>query len=367
MPMQINNADEYNKVISVSWYTPPADQQNITYPSALPFSQMYPLVCIDIRNFLNQIYLFSDDHFRNTAVIDKTLKESLDGLLVDKVARTLVERLSSQYPGQIVQILTNLDHFEQACADLEGLLVEARSSSSAAGPITLKATAEFKEAKKRAEKRIFELVKSKIDDLTKLADYEWTTTHVPDEVSDYMQELTRYLSNIMSEVLLGLPHEMQNLIYFEALAHIRDALLRLPLEPHVDRISSEATTAYTMDVAHLVQFVESLPDQKHAEVLLSELGELRQTTDLMGLAAQGQGEEFFDSSKSAQRFGKVDKIKGAELLEKVEPVGRQSTSLRPPARNTLGSEENTAQLRKAGSAMLGDFRDRFGGFRREKS
>lgn len=118
MPMPINNSDEYTKVISVSWYTPPPGQESaeeMTYPCVLPFSQMYPLVCIDIRNFLNQIYLFSDDHFRHTTVIDKTLKESLDELLVDKVCRSLVERLSSQYPGQIVQILTNLDHFEQVC------------------------------------------------------------------------------------------------------------------------------------------------------------------------------------------------------------------------------------------------------------
>lgn len=35
---------------------------------------MYPLCCIDIRNFLNQFYFFSDDHFRHLKVIDDTLK-----------------------------------------------------------------------------------------------------------------------------------------------------------------------------------------------------------------------------------------------------------------------------------------------------
>lgn len=35
---------------------------------------MYPLCCIDIRNFLNQIYLFSDDHFQSSSVIDETLR-----------------------------------------------------------------------------------------------------------------------------------------------------------------------------------------------------------------------------------------------------------------------------------------------------
>lgn len=99
--------------------------------------------------------------------------QSIDELLCQKVCRSLVDRLSSQYPGQIVQILTNVDHFENACHELQELLVEARSSSSAAGPIVLQATGEFASAKKSAEKRIFELVNSKIDDLIGTAEYDW--------------------------------------------------------------------------------------------------------------------------------------------------------------------------------------------------
>ncbi|KAI5365063.1 Putative exocyst complex component EXOC6/Sec15, EXOC6/PINT-1/Sec15/Tip20, domain 2 [Septoria linicola] len=363
MPMPINNADEYTKVISVSWYTPPAGMESAetqTYPCVLPFSQMYPLVCIDIRNFLNQIYLFSDDHFRHTTVIDKTLKESLDELLVDKVCRSLVDRLSSQYPGQIVQILTNLDHFEQACTDLEDLLVEARSSSSAAGPIKLNATSQFNAAKKRAEKRIFELVNSKIDDLIDTAEYEWTSTYTPDTASPYIQELTRYLSNIMSSVLLGLPEQIKELIYFEALNHISEQLLSLPLDQNVRHISPQAATAFKLDVDDLVQFVEALPA---APVLLESLTSLRQTTDLMMLAAEGKGEEFFDSSKSQTRFDKVDKIKGAELLEKVynEPSSA-------PREKRMSLMPDFQELRGKPSMPHFGIRDRFDQFtKRDRS
>jgi len=84
-----------------------------------------------------------------------------------------VERLSSQYLGQIVQILINLEHFETACRELEQLLIRARSSSSAGGPVTLSATEQFKGHRKTAEKRIFELVNSKIDDLVDTAEYDW--------------------------------------------------------------------------------------------------------------------------------------------------------------------------------------------------
>ena len=85
----------------------------------------------------------------------------------------MVERLSSQYLGQIVQILINLEHFEIACRELEQLLVAARSTASAGESIVLKATEEFRSNKKTAEKRIFELVNSKIDDLIGTAEYDW--------------------------------------------------------------------------------------------------------------------------------------------------------------------------------------------------
>jgi hypothetical protein len=45
------------------------------------------------------------------------------------------------------------------------------------------------------------------------------------EASNYMQELTRYLSNIMSSVLLALPTEIKEFIYFDALSHASSAIL----------------------------------------------------------------------------------------------------------------------------------------------
>lgn len=89
------------------------------------------------------------------------------------MCKSLVERLSSQNLGQIVQILINLEHFEIACQELEQLLVAARSSTSVERSVTLKATEAFRSNKKTAEKRIFELVNSKIDDLIETADYDW--------------------------------------------------------------------------------------------------------------------------------------------------------------------------------------------------
>ncbi|CCU77504.1 Exocyst complex component 6 [Blumeria hordei DH14] len=310
MPMPINNLDEYDKVLNVSWFKPEKSRENLTFPCVLPFSQMYPLCCIDIRNFLNQFYFFSDDYFQHPSIIDNTLRTSLDSLLSEKVCNSLVERLSVQYLGQIVQILINLEHFEIACLELEQLLIAARSSASAGGPIVLKATEAFRNHKKTAEKRIFELVNSKIDDLVETAGYDWTAQTLSPEPSNYMQTLTTYLSNIMSSTLLGLPPSIKELIYFDALSHATTSILSLPLSPHVKAINPNGVAALATDVSYLEKFVSTLPN---AILLKDGLDELLQVVSLMQLE---NGDEFYDIAVRNRRFGRVDPVAGATILNK---------------------------------------------------
>jgi hypothetical protein len=66
-----------------------AANYNSRFPFVLPFSQMYPLCCIDIRNFLNQFYFFSDDHFQHPNVIDETLKK-VEKLLICHLVLILI-------------------------------------------------------------------------------------------------------------------------------------------------------------------------------------------------------------------------------------------------------------------------------------
>ncbi|RCI10874.1 hypothetical protein L249_5448 [Ophiocordyceps polyrhachis-furcata BCC 54312] len=314
MPMAINSVEEYEKVINVSWFTQDQSIEELKFPSVLPFSQMYPLCCIDIRNFLNQFYFFSDDHFQHSDAIDETLRKSLDELLTQKVCKSLVERLSSQYLGQIVQILINLEQFEVACQELEQLLIRARSSTSAGGPLKLNATEEFRMNKKTAEKRIFELVNSKIDDLVDTAEYDWLASTLISEPSNYMQTLTRYLSNIMNSTLLGLPREIKELIYFDALSHTANKILALPLSPEVKHISSCGVSALAQDVRYLTEFVSSL---ENGPMLRENLDELQQTINLM---QSDNFDEFFDISTRNKKYGRVDALNGPLLLEKLTPV-----------------------------------------------
>lgn len=98
--------------------------------------------------------------------------KSLDELLVANVNNPLSLRLDSKNLAQIVQILINLEYLENACKSLEELLMQSRSTHRA-GTLKLAATSEFGNTRKMAEKRIFELVNSKIDDFLELANYDW--------------------------------------------------------------------------------------------------------------------------------------------------------------------------------------------------
>ncbi|OAR00360.1 hypothetical protein LLEC1_00294 [Akanthomyces lecanii] len=283
MPMAINSQEEFDKVLNVSWYTPDQDVENMT--------------------------------------------QSLDKLLTEKVCQSLVERLSSQYLGQIVQILINLEHFETACQELELLLISARSSTSAGGPLKLNATEEFRNNKKTAEKRIFELVNSKIDDLVDTAEYDWFLTTDPSEPSSYMQTLTRYLSNIMNSTLLGLPREIKELIYFDALSHTAEKILALPLSPEVKSISFSAVSALAQDVQYLTTFVNSL---ENGEMLKENLDELQQTVNLL---QSENSEEFYDMSVRNKKYNRVDALNGPVLLEKLNTSASQASSRSAPLSN----------------------------------
>ena len=67
------------------------------------------------------------------------------------------------------------------------------------------------------------------------------------EPSNYMQTLTRYLSNIMNSTLLGLPREIRELIYFDALAHAAEMILVscMANEPLYRRLTQTGTPTLT--------------------------------------------------------------------------------------------------------------------------
>ena len=114
----------------------------------------------------------------------------------------------------------------------------------------------------------------------------------------------------MNSTLLGLPREIKELIYYDALSHAATMILSLPLASEVKSISKPAVAALAKDVQYRVDFVDTL---ENAMILRDNLEELQQTVQLMMIENH---DDYYDSSIQNKRFGRVDKTSGPVLLEK---------------------------------------------------
>lgn len=150
-----------------------------------------------------------------------------------------------------------------------------------------------------------------------------------------MQELTQYLSVNIESVLLGLPTEIKELVYFDALSHAANKILALPLDPGVKKLSPAAVHTLANDVDHLSDFVRSLDNS----ILDENLDELRQTVALM---ASENPDEFFDVSTRNKKFGKVDNMNGAVLLEKVQLGAAAAASATSPTGGSASAAAKSA-------------------------
>jgi hypothetical protein len=91
--MTVKTREEYDKVLEATWFVDERPPDQITYvsehpprlstrltscrfPAVFPFSKMYPLCCIDIRNFAEQFLVFTRENFDHPSVVDETLRKA---------------------------------------------------------------------------------------------------------------------------------------------------------------------------------------------------------------------------------------------------------------------------------------------------
>ncbi|CAG8434342.1 1359_t:CDS:10 [Diversispora eburnea] len=312
MPMQIQYPEEYEAVVDACWFKEGDHRISQGYPRTLPFSQAYPSCCLDIKNFISQYYQFAEDDSRQYSY-------TLDNLLIEHVNGVLLGKLKSTNMSQIVQIIINLEYFESACEELEKLLKSKRSSHRG-GKIKLIAAGEFRETRKKAEKRIFELVNSKIDDFLELADYD----------CPFLQDMVGFLGTLIGSTLYNLPMSIKTFINFDALSHLATSLRMLILSPDVKRINSNAVTNFDADVTFLEKFAQSLEDPNIADAFL----ELRQIVNLLN---SDNVEEYLNPSMRNKKYSHLKPIDVISLFDKWT---RDQTLLDPEVRTKKRAMES---------------------------
>ncbi|SCZ91409.1 BZ3500_MvSof-1268-A1-R1_Chr1-2g01390 [Microbotryum saponariae] len=286
--MVVNDAEEFDKVVSVSWLPASgewsADELKTPgFPLALPFSQTYPLCCIDIRSFTEQYYQFSDGFAEQHRDIDDVLRKALDNLLIKQVSENIQRRLRMiSNLSQLSQIVVNVLFFQTACQDLETLLVTLRATQRG-GTIHLDSLASFDATLKMTQDRIVTNIAQKMDSFFEEANYDWLTTTTPANgahASGYLQDLIDFVTTVMMSVLIQLPEFSKDYVYRGALSYCASVLMSWLIDREPAQISDQALMYIAKDVQWLVQHVATLGNDRLADVFQ----ELSQTLTLVTAA-----------------------------------------------------------------------------------
>ncbi|RUS26160.1 hypothetical protein BC938DRAFT_471161 [Jimgerdemannia flammicorona] len=273
MPMTVDNEDDFADVVRYTGFS----ENRSRFPCTLPFSKVFPTCCRDVSIFVHQFYQFAEGFSQTHGEMDDILKKAVDNLLIQKVNGILLKKLESMNLSQIVQIIINIEYFENACNGFEQLLMDTRSFHRA-GKIILKATNVFRDTRKRGEKRIFELVNFKIDEFLELADYDWMSEERSKTPSVYLQDLVTFLDSVINATMQNLPPSIKSFIYFDALDHLANAMREILLNSKVKKMNDNALHNFDVDIQFLEDFVQSLGDPNIVDTFI-ELRQVRYTTE----------------------------------------------------------------------------------------
>jgi hypothetical protein len=259
--------------------------------------------------FVHQFYQFAEGFSQTHGEMDDILKKAVDSLLIQKVNAILLKKLHSTNLSQIVQIIINIEYFESTCPDFEMLLMETRSFHRS-GHIHLKATPTFNDTRRKAEKRIFELVNSKLDEFLELFEYDWETEDIQTLPSPNLQDLVTFLTNVTNAALLNLPETIKSLLYFDALEHLSMSMKGLLLDPDQRNLTEIALSNFDIDVRFVEDFVKNLGDP----TVMDTFVELRQLLDLAIKA--DKPEEYLTPSVRNRMYNRLNGRDVIVLFEK---------------------------------------------------
>ncbi|KAJ7178954.1 rsec15 [Mycena filopes] len=282
LPMQIETDNQASMVLDVVWISEDEKRsiQESPLPYNLPWSQTFYLCCQDIRAFIQKFYAFVEgvsQHHRN---IDELLSKasnfllSLDGLLINHISQTIGKRLAGTSTlSQIAQIVTNLEHFQVACAELQRSLTNLRSSQRG-GSVTLTASVSFENTLSRALARITGLITSKLDDFFGLSEYDWTPQGREDAPSMYLYELVNWLTTVVDSLVIKESYKDE--AYKGAVAYIAECLMDFLTGRNIPMMNENAISNILIDVDFLEEELRRIGRGHLSTVFV----ELRTTTSI---------------------------------------------------------------------------------------
>lgn len=135
--------------------------------------------------------------------------------------------------------MTNLEHFQVACGELERSLTNLRyaihppvrllcslsviRSAQRGGTIKLTASNSFESTLSQALARINSVINSKLNDFFELSEYDWTPPRRDNSPSMYLYELISWLTTVVDSLVIKETYKDE--AYRGAVTYISDSLM----------------------------------------------------------------------------------------------------------------------------------------------
>uniref|UniRef100_A0AAR2LV09 Exocyst complex component n=1 Tax=Pygocentrus nattereri TaxID=42514 RepID=A0AAR2LV09_PYGNA len=323
-PIPVENEEEYKSVVSRFPFHD-AEIEKQPFPKKLPMSQSVPQIYIQVKEFIYASLKFSESLHRSSTEIDDMLRKSANLLLTRTLSGCLQNLIKKPHIGltELVQIIINTTHLEQACKYLEDFITNITNVS----PETIHTTrlyglSTFKDARHAAEGEIYTKLNQKIDEFIQLADYEWGMAESDGRASGYLMDLINFLRSTF-QVFTHLPGKVAQTACMSACKHLATSLMQMLLDTELKQISMGAIQQFNLDVIQCELFASSEPVPGfQGDTLQLAFIDLRQLLDLF--MVWDWSTYLADYGQPTSKYLRVNPSTALALLEKMKDTSKKN-------------------------------------------
>ncbi|CAL1600211.1 unnamed protein product [Knipowitschia caucasica] len=323
-PIPVETEEEYKSVISrFPFHDPEVEKQD--FPKKLPMSQSVPQIYSQVKEFIYASLKFSESLHRSSTEIDDMLRKSTNLLLTRILSSCLQNLIKKPHIGltELVQIIINSTHLEQACRYLEEFITNITNVSPETVHTTrLYGLSTFKDARHAAEGEIYTKLNQKIDEFIQLADYDWGMAESEGRASGYLMDLINFLRSTF-QVFTHLPGKVAQTACMSACKHLSTSLMQMLLDSELKQVSMGAVQQFNLDVIQCELFASSEPVPGfQGDTLQLAFIDLRQLLDLF--MVWDWSTYLADYGQPNSKYLRVNPATALALLEKMKDTSKKN-------------------------------------------
>ncbi|CAL2051197.1 unnamed protein product [Caenorhabditis brenneri] len=282
-PITVNSEEEFRAVIrQFPFYKRSMEQEQ--FPRKFPFSRFVISAYTQAKQYLVGCLKFMDNLQLNTSAVDDTVRRCANVLLGRwaGILKTFVHKRLSMI--QLVQITINLGYLEKSCESLGSFITSKTSGEEAIGTTSHQVVLSekvFRDVRSEVEQQIDECMRSKVDEIMELANYDWELPAASGQASDFITDLIKFLLTTFQS-FTNLPSGLAKHVCTQTCKHISTSLSELLLSPDTKCISTGALDQFSLDVMQCEMFTTRCPvTGVDPQTLSMTFADLRQLLDLV--------------------------------------------------------------------------------------